>query len=392
MNVAGDKQTLGVAIIGSGLMAKAHTLAWRNLQAVYGDIPFEPRLIMLVDATEELAEKGRAQLGYELASADWADAVAHPDVDIIDIVSPNDLHRDVAIAAARAGKHIWCEKPLALNADDAHSMVIEAEKAGVHTLVGFSYLHNPGVALAKRLIDEGRIGELVSMTGTFAIDAMSDADAPFSWRQERARAGSGALGDVGAHLISLARHLAGDITEVFGHCRTFIADRPEASGAFGYGERPDLDAPRRTVENDDIALFMTKFANGAVGSFEATRIAHGRPYEIGFTITGTQGAIRFDQQHMYRLLVRTADDTGGFSGFREVQIGPGHGDYATMWPVPGVNLSIHDLKFFELRRLIDALAGRGECTPDFTEGWEVQKVLDAVEESQESGAWKKVGR
>jgi levoglucosan dehydrogenase len=384
---APGKRTLGVAIIGSGLMAKAHTMAWRNLQAVYGRVPADIRLVALVDATDELAAAGAAQFGYERWTTSWQDVVADPAIDIVDIVTPNFLHKEVAIAAARAGKHIWCEKPLALTADDALEMTKMAEDSGVKTLVGFSYLRNPGVVLAKKLVEDGEVGKPVSFSGTFAIDAMTDPRTPFTWRQDRALAGTGALGDLGAHVIAFARHLVGPIERVASLSTITVPRRPLPAGTFGYGERADADAPMREVENDDASIFLMGFANGAIGSIEANRVSAGRSYEVGFTLTGTRGALRFDQQRMFELQVRLASDPAGTTGFRHLQLGPDHGDYGALWPVPGVNISIHDLKFFEAHDLINAIMTDTPAWPDFREGWEVEKVIDAVDEASGTNSW-----
>jgi predicted dehydrogenase len=384
---APEKHTLGVAIIGSGLMAKAHTMAWRNLQAVYGRVPADIRLVALVDATDELAAAGAAQFGYERWTTSWQDVVADPAVDIVDIVTPNFLHKEVAIAAARAGKHIWCEKPLALTADDALEMTKIAEDSGVKTLVGFSYLRNPGIVLAKKLVEDGEIGKPVSFTGTFAIDAMTDPGTPFTWRQDRALAGSGALGDLGAHVIAFARHLVGPIERVASLSTITVPRRPLPAGTFGYGEKAEANAPMREVENDDATIFLAGFANGAIGSIEATRVSAGRSYDVGFTLTGTKGALRFDQQRMFELQVRLASDPAGTTGFRHIQLGPGHGDYGVLWPVPGINISVHDLKFFEAHDLIEAIMTGTAASPDFREGWEVEKVIDAVDEASGTNSW-----
>ena len=384
---ASGKRTLGVAIIGSGLMAKAHTMAWRNLRAVYGQIPADIRLVVLVDATHELAAAGATQFGYERWTTAWQDAVEDPEVDIVDIVTPNFLHKDVAIAAARAGKHIWCEKPLALTADDALEMTKIAEDSGVKTLVGFSYLRNPGVVLAKQLVEQGEIGKPVLFTGTFAIDAMTDPRTPFTWRQDRGLAGTGALGDLGAHTIAFARHLVGPIERVASLSTITVPRRPLPSGTFGYGERADPNAPMREVENDDATIFLAAFANGAIGSIEANRVSAGRSYEVSFTLTGTKGAIRFDQQRIFELQVRLASDPAGTTGFRHIQLGPGHGDYGMLWPVPGINISVHDLKFFEAHDLIEAIMSDTAAWPDFREGWEVERIIDAVDEASGANGW-----
>lgn len=386
-----EKQTLGVAIIGSGLMAKAHTMAWRNLQAVYGNISHDIRLVILADATEELARAGADQFGYAEWTTSWEEAVNHPDVDVVDIVTPNWLHKDVAIAAARAGKHMWCEKPLALTADDAREMTEAAEAAGVVTLVGFSYLRNPAVLHALSLIKAGEIGRPVSFSAAFAIDAMTDPATPFTWRQDRALAGTGALGDVGAHIIAIGQMLVGEITSVDALSSITVAERPLPSGAFGYGEKADQDAPLRAVENDDVTMFLAAFDSGAIGMFEASRVSAGRSYDLSFTVTGTKGAIRFDQQRMFELQVRLASDPEGSTGFRHLQVGPGHGDYGVLWPVPGINISIHDLKFFEAHDLVEAINTHTDTWPDFRAGWRVETIIDAVDEAAASGTRVRLG-
>jgi predicted dehydrogenase len=248
-------------------------------------------------------------------------------------------------------------------------------------------LRNPGVVLAKKLVEDGEIGRPVSFTGTFAIDAMTDPGTPFTWRQDRAFAGTGALGDLGAHIIAFARHLVGPIERVANISTITVPRRPLPSGTFGYGERADSNAPMRDVENDDATIFLVGFPNGAIGSIEASRVSAGRSYDVGFTLTGTKGALRFDQQRMFELQVRLASDPAGTTGFRHLQLGPDHGDYGALWPVPGVNISIHDLKFFEAYDLIEAITTDTPAWPDFREGWEVERVIDAVDEASGTNSW-----
>ncbi|KAB1644938.1 Gfo/Idh/MocA family protein [Gulosibacter chungangensis] len=383
--VISTKPTLGIGIVGSGLMAKAHTMAWRNLQAVYGEIPFDIKLVILADATEDLARAGAEQFGYAEYTDSWEDVVNHPEVDLVDIVTPNWLHRDIAIAAAQNGKHVWCEKPLALTATDAAKMAEAAEAADVVTLVGFSYLRNPAVVHAQRLIEAGEIGTPVSFTGVFAIDAMTDPDTPITWRQRREEAGSGALGDLGAHVIAMARALVGEFDSVAALNKITVADRPEPAGNFGYGERAADDAPRQAVENDDVTMVLAAFDSGAIGTLEASRVSAGRAYDLGFTVTGTKGAIRFDQQHMYELQVRLASDPEGSTGFRHLPVGPAHGDFGVLWPVDGINISIHDLKFFEAYDLVMAIHEDRKAWPDFRDGQRVCEVMDAIEQAAAEG-------
>jgi predicted dehydrogenase len=385
------ERTVGVAMIGGGMMAKSHTMAFRNLRAVYGSVPLQPRLAVLCDSTPELASAGARALGYERWTTDWRSVLDDPEVDIVDIVTPNHLHKEMALAAAAAGKHIYCEKPLALTAEDALEMTEAAERARVTTIVGFSYLRNPAIALARKLVAEGKLGEITAFTGAFAISAMCDPQTPFTWRQDRALAGSGALGDLGAHVIALARTLVGDITRVASLASTVVKQRPQTRGTFGYGAAAAADLPLRTVENDDIMLFLCDFANGAVGSIEASRVATGRAYDLSFTLTGTQGAVRFDQQHMHRLEVALASDPPELAGFRVVDTGPAHGDYGVLWPVPGINIGVHDLKLFEAYDFLAALAEGRSAWPDFREGYEVQRVIEAVDRASRNRRWEDVG-
>ncbi|EAR23936.1 Predicted dehydrogenase and related proteins [marine actinobacterium PHSC20C1] len=368
-------KTVGIGLIGDGLMAKEHSIAWRNVRAVFGDVGLEPRLVALVHPTLERAQAAAEQYGFERASDSWQDIVNDPEIDIINIVTPNAFHEEVAIAAARAGKHIWCEKPLALTVEGAQAMTEAAEAAGVITQVGFTYLQNPGITLARQLIDAGELGELISFTGFFSADTMIDPDVPFTWRTDRARAGGGALGDLGSHMISIARHLVGDVARVSGMTKIVVP------------ERNDNEGIRHTVDNDDYSLSLLEFANGAIGSMQASRVAVGRAFEVSFTLTGTRGAIRFSQQDSHKLEVSLDSDGLNTHGFRTIELGPGHGDYEALWPMAGINIGLHELKIFEVKKFIDAIVAGTPSSPDFREAWQIQKVIDAVEISDQQRAW-----
>ncbi len=366
---------LGIAVIGDGLMAKEHSMAWRSVQAVYGDVPVSPRLVVIVHPDPERAAAAAAQYGFERSATSWEEAVADPEVDVVDIVTPNAFHKEVAIAAARAGKHIWCEKPLALTSAESWEMTEAAEAAGVSTLVGFTYLQNPGLALAKRLIDAGELGELFSFTAFFSADTMIDPAVPFTWRTDRSRAGGGALGDLGSHLVSIARYLVGDVARVSGMTRIVVPERTDAAGA------------RRAVDNDDHALAMVEFENGVTGSLQASRVLTGRSFEVSFTLTGTKGAIRFSQQDSHILEVSLASDGLDSHGFRTIELGPGHGEFGRLWPMSGINIGLHELKIFEVRAFIEAIVTGTRVLPDFREGWEIEKVIEAIEHSARSRNW-----
>ena len=378
---------LGVAMIGSGLMAKSHTMGYRNVESVYGKTPFRPHFAILADAKEDLARSGAESLGYDRWTTDWREAVTAPEVDVVDIVTPNFLHKEIAMAAIAAGKHVYCEKPLALSAADAKEMYEAAEKAGVKTIVGFNYLRNPAIAEARRLLREGVLGDIWTFSGRFVLDACTDPDVPFTWRFERKLAGTGALGDLGAHIISLAHVLVGPISSVAGLSRTFVKTRPEPTGVFGYGSGADLEAPKHEVENDDATTFLVEFANGASGHIEASRVATGRTWHQSIELIGSKGALQFVQQDIHTLRLYLTGDPVDRKGYREIELGPGHGDYGAFWPFAGVPLGVHELKTIEVNEWLNAIAENRRADGDFEEGWRVSEVLDAVEQSATERRW-----
>jgi predicted dehydrogenase len=386
-NVTSTVPEIGIAMIGSGLMAKSHTMGYRNVEAVYGATPLRPRFAILADAKEDLARTGAESLGYERWTVDWREAVTDPAVDVVDIVTPNFLHKVIAMAAIAAGKHVYCEKPLALTAAEAKEMYEAADKAGVKTIVGFNYLRNPAIAEARRLITDGALGEIWSFSGQFVLDACTDPDVPFTWRFDKKLAGSGALGDLGAHIISLAQVLVGPISAVAGLSKTFVKTRPEPTGAFGYGSGADLSAPRREVENDDATTFLIDFASGASGHIAASRVATGRTWHQSIEIIGSKGSLQFVQQDIHTLRLYLAGDPVELKGYREIELGPAHGDYGAFWPFAGVPLGVHELKTIEVNEWLHAIAEDRRPDGDFKEGWLVSEVLDAVELSAAERRW-----
>lgn len=373
-------------------MAKSHTMGYRNVESVYGTTPFRPRFAVLADASEDLARRGAESLGYDRWTVDWREAITAQEVQVVDIVTPNFLHKEIAMAAIEAGKHVYCEKPLALSAADAKDMYEAARAAGVKTLVGFNYLRNPAIAEARRLVREGVLGDIWTFSGSFVLDACSDPNVPFTWRFERKLAGTGALGDLGAHIVSLAHVLVGPISAVAGSSRTFIKTRPEPTGVFGYGSGADLGAPRHEVENDDATTFLVEFANGASGHIEASRVATGRTWHQSIELVGSRGALQFVQQDIHTLRLYISGDPADRKGYREVELGPSHGDYGAFWPFAGVPLGVHELKTIEVHEWLSAIAEDRRPDGDFEEGWRVSQVLDAVEESAAERRWVDISR
>ncbi len=367
---------LGIGLIGSGFMGKAHTIAYRALPAVFPESA-GVNLVMLADADEASARAAAQRLGFSRASGDWRTLISDPAVDIVDVCSPNHLHKPMALAAIEAGKHVYCEKPLALTAADAEAMADAAEAAGVVTLVGFNYAKNPATALVREIVTSGEIGEVVHFRGTHNEDYLADPSAPFNWRCDRTLSGSGALGDVGAHILHLARYLVGPVVEVCGDLHTVIRERPLA-------ENP---ARTRAVENDDQASCLMRFAGGATGVIETSRVAVGRKMGLTYEITGSRGAIAFDQERMSEIRLYSGSDPRGRQGYRTILLGPDHPDYAAFSPAPGHGLGYNDQKIVEARDLVNAVRDGISAAPDFREAARVSRLIEAIEHSAAERVW-----
>ena len=366
--------SVGIGLIGTGFIGKCHAIAYRSVGAVFDGGP-PSRLEMVADVSQEAASAAARSFGFARATGDWRVLVRDPAVDIIVIATPNHLHREMALAAIAAGKHVHCEKPLALSAPEAKEMTEAAEAAGIRTLVGYNYLCNPAVMHARHLIAEGRIGDVIHFRGTHNEDYLADPEVPFSWRSERALAGFGALWDLGSHIVSLAHLLVGEVTEVCGDKATVI------------GERPTADGGRRRVETEDQAHFLARFADGGMGTFETSRVAPGRKLFLSFEVNGTKGSIAFDQERMNEL--RLYEDAGpsGQRGFRTILTGPDHPDYGAFLPASGHGLGFNDLKVIEAHRMLDAVGGGVDPYPDFRAAWRIERVLEAVVRSADTRRW-----
>ncbi|KAI7249399.1 hypothetical protein KC345_g11746, partial [Hortaea werneckii] len=261
-------------MIGYKFMGKAHSNAYRTLPMFFPQA-LKPQMSVICGRNEKAVQEAAGQLGWMESVTDWRELIARSDIDLIDINAPSNAHKEIALAAAAAGKHIFCEKPLALNLADSRDMLQAAEDAGIIHMIGFNYRFSPAVRLAKRLIESGRLGTIYHFRAWFLQDWILDPDFPLVWRLQKEIAGSGSHGDLGAHLIDLAHFLVGDVQEVIGMSETFVKERPLATEMTGLSAKASKDAPRGPVTVDDATLFLARFANGALGSFEATRFAAG---------------------------------------------------------------------------------------------------------------------
>lgn len=383
---------LNIAMIGGGFMGKAHALAYAAMPMFFWPAPAVPVRKVLVEVNEALAEEGKRRYGFEDHSANWEEVVNRPDIDVVDIVTPNDSHAQIAIAAARAGKHIICEKPLARTKEEARQMLDAVKEAGVIHMVAFNYRRTPAVALARRFIEEGRIGQVLNFRGTYLQDWSADPNSPLSWRFKKSVAGSGAVGDIGTHVVDLARYLVGEISSVSAIAHTYIKSRPLQTGGADKLGAADKNAngPRGEVDVDDEMMTMLRFASGAVGSIEATRNAYGRNNYITFEIHGTEGSIFFNYERRDELQVMFASDRSDERGFRTIYTGPAHPYGEGLWPIPALGIGYTETKINECYDFFRAIATGVQPSPNFEDGYRIECIADAIITSAETGAWTEV--
>ncbi len=362
---------LGIGLIGTGFMGKAHALAWRNARAVMGDVP-PVRLEMLCDTPEGKAAAFAAQFGFARSTGDWRALVADPAVDAVSITVPNGLHREIAEAALKAGKHVWCEKPMALTMEDARAMAAAAQASGRQTLLGYNYTRNPAFTHAVRLVAEGRIGRPVHFRGWADEDYQADPDLPWTWRATLKDAGLGALGDIGCHLVSLMLPLMGPVESLIADIQTIHATRPHGEG-------------RAAVENEDTATAVIRFASGAQGSISCSRSAWGRKSRLDFEVHGTAGMIVFQQERMNELQLYVNEGTAAEAGFRTLLTGPAHPPFGAFVPAPGHQLGFNDLKVIEAAEFLRGVSGGPRAMPDFAAGLEIERLIHAIAEAARDG-------
>lgn len=367
---------LGIGLIGTGFMGKTHALAWRNVKAVMGGVMGDvatPDLAVLCD-TPDRAPRFADQFGFAAATGDWRALCADPGVDVVSITTPNGLHHPMALTAIRHGKHVWCEKPMALTLAQAEEMTEAAARAGVVTMVGYNYLKNPAFTHARRLIGEGTLGRVFQFRGWVDEDYQADPDLPWTWRAKLAEAGLGALGDIGTHLVSLAEATMGPIDSLVADMQTVYPTRPLPDGS-----------GRASVENEDAASVLLRFRSGAQGSMVISRSAWGRKSRLGFEVHGSRGMIVFDQERMNELQLYLNEGDRATQGFRTILTGPAHPPYGEFCPAPGHQLGFTDLKIIECAALLRAIAGIEPASPSFAEALRIERVIHAIADSARAG-------
>nr|WP_286132022.1 Gfo/Idh/MocA family oxidoreductase [Clavibacter michiganensis] len=363
---------LRVALIGNGFMGAAHSQAWRVAPRFF-DLPLRPEMTVLVGRDAARAEDAAEQWGWAQSSDDWRSVVARDDIDVVDIVTPGDSHAEIACAALSAGKHVICEKPLANSVDEARAMADAARSAtadGVLAMVGFTYRRVPAVTLARDLVAQGHIGDVRQVTASYHQDWLVDPQSPFTWRLDKSLAGSGALGDIGAHAIDLAQFVTGyTVTSVSGTIETLVPERPDADGRLS------------PVTVDDRAVFVGRLDNGVLGNFEVSRMSTGRKNSLRLEVAGTLGALSFDLEDLNSLQFYDATVDPARRGFSKIVVTEPEHPYIEAWWPAGHMLGYEHGFSHQVRDFVHAVSAGEQPRPSFDDGLQVQRVLDAVERS-----------
>ncbi|MGN6549471.1 MAG: Gfo/Idh/MocA family protein [Pararhizobium sp.] len=369
-------QSIGVGLIGTGYMGKCHALAWNGVRPLFGEGP-EVRLVHLAEMDPDLARARAAAFGFERSTGDWRALVADPEVDVVSVTTPNDFHAEMAIAALEAGKHVWCEKPMAPKLDDARAMREAARRSGRVAILGYNYIQNPMIRRIGELLRAQAIGTVNHIRIEMDEDFMADPAAPFSWKSE-ATSGYGALDDFAVHPLSLIRTLLGRVAAVTADMAKPYAERRTAAGA------------ARAVETHDVASVLFRLETGASGVLMVNRAAWGRKGRIAVQIFGSGGTILYDQERMNEIKIYRAGGDPADSGFTTILAGPAHPPYGCFVPAPGHGLGFNDLKIIECRQLLAAIAGEDAHVVGFDHGLEIEQAVHAMAESYETRTWVEV--
>jgi len=368
---------IGVGVIGTAFMGKAHSLAYAAAGTAFGD-GLRPRLEMICDISAERGKAKQVEMGFARSTTDYMEVVNDPEVELISICVPNAVHKEIAVAALKAGKHVWCEKPMATGLADAEDMLAAARFSNCQTILGYNYAQNPLVQSARQLVEEGAIGKVIGFHGIYDIDNEADPDRPHSWRMNRQASGSGANADVMCHLLSVAHLMTG--SEV----KRLVGDYDTV-----HKQRSDPKNPGQTlaVDNDDVCTALVHFACGIKGTLRVSRVAWGRKCGLRWEIHGSQGMISFDQERLNEIKLYTRCEDPRQQGFKTILSGPYHPPYDAFLPNAGHTLGFIDVKVCELHQLLVAITSGEPAWPSFEDGIKIERVMDAIDRSALSGQW-----
>ncbi|MFE2509928.1 Gfo/Idh/MocA family protein [Streptomyces naganishii] len=377
--------TLGVAVVGFGWMGRVHTQAYARVLHHFPRLPLRPRLVAVADEVPGRAEEAAARYGFESAARDWREVVADPRVEAVSVTAPNFLHREIGVAVAEAGKHLWIEKPVGLTADDARAVADAAAKARVAGTVGFNYRNAPAVAAAREMLAAGEIGTVTHVRIRLLSDYAAHPDGALTWRYERERGGSGVLGDLASHGVDLARHLLGEIDSLAADTAVFVPERARPSGATA-GHTRAAGGVLGPVENDDYVSCLLRFASDARGVLEASRVAVGEQNNYGFEIHGTRGALFWDFRRMGELGVSRGTAYQD-QPVATVYVGPGHGEYGAFQPGSANAMGYDDLKVVEAWHFLRSIAEGAPHGATLEDAVASAVALDAMARSVAGRAW-----
>ena len=380
---------IGVGVIGMGWMGETHSRSYKQVLERFRGIEFEPRLVVCSDNVESRARDARQRLGFERFTTDWREVIRNPEVEAVNSTAPNGLHLEIVRAAAQAGKHILCEKPVGKEPGETAQCEQAARQAGVLSFVGYNYRWAPLVQYAKKLIDEGRLGRLTHYRSRFLAGYASNPYGVLSWRFQQEH-GLGILSDLGSHAIDLAQMLAGPIGRVVANRETFIRQRPLPQGEGTHFSLGGPDDPTGDVTNEDYVGMLVGFENGVQGTIEMCRVINGPKCEYTFELNGTQGAIRWNFERMNELQVQFRSQDEAEDGFTTILSGPAHPFHAYFNPGPGIGLGYDDLKTIEAYHFLKSVATGQQGQPGFTEALAVASVQTAAQRSWASERWEKV--
>ena len=366
-----------IGLIGAGWMGKAHTNAFLNALMLFGPKYGKPVFEVVSDVNEDSAKAAAEILGYSRWTTNWKEVIEDPNVDVVDVASPNAFHYEAAKAALEAGKHVYCEKPLSISAEESKELAELAKEKGVVNFVGYNNVANPANVYIKSLVESGKLGKIMRFSGTYDQDMLLDPNIPISWRHINKLSGCGSLGDLGSHLLSVSQFVMGDIDKVNALSKTVIKERPLKPGSTEMG----------TVENDDTIIIMAEYANGAIGTLGSSRVATGRKNFLSFEIQGTEGTVYYSLEAMNEVHVYFKSDADADKGFRKVFLGPDHGGYGAFFGAAGIAIGYNDMKVLEVNELFSAIVKGTDYTCDFDFGYRIDRTIAAILESDKKNKW-----
>jgi len=383
-------RVIGVGVIGMGWMGEVHSRSYRQIVERFPECPLHPRLVICADDVEARSSAARVRFGFEKQTTDWRRVIEDPDVEVVNIAAPNNLHLEIVRHAASQGKHIFCEKPVGRNPRETAAIEHLAREAGVMTFVGYNYRWAPLVQYGRKLIQDGLLGNLTHYRGRFLAGYASDPRAVLSWRFQHDLAGLGVLGDLMSHVIDMAHFIAGSIQEIVGMRRTFVTERPLASAGRGTHFTISTQGPTDAVTNEDYVGTLVEFVNGARGTFEACRIISGARCQMAFEVHGTRGSLKWDFERMNELSLFLSEGHSTRRGYTRILSGPEHPYHAHFNPAVGTGLGYDDLKIIEAYEFLKSIADGQLSQPSFSEAVAVANVQAAIARSWETRAWERI--